>query len=181
MPANRQIEYSPLNQDMLTTLRYNLQNIRLLIIDEVSMVGCNMFNFINLRLQELMGCKEPCGNISLLLVGDLFQLRPVMDRWIFQPSPGSYEGLTPNLWKDHISMYELKQIMRQQEDKQFATILNNIRENKQTPEDISIIESRITVIRKGCTIRGIKNPKSLVSAQLVHSICLHITWIHLMV
>ena len=39
------------------------------------MVGSGMFNFLNLRLQQIMGTNEPFGGISLVTVGDLFQLK----------------------------------------------------------------------------------------------------------
>ena len=38
------------------------------------MVGSAMFNFLDLRLQQIMGTKEPFGGISIITVGDLFQL-----------------------------------------------------------------------------------------------------------
>ena len=50
------------------------------------MVGSGMFNFLNLRLQQIRGTKEPFGRISLITVGDLFQLKPVFDKWIFENS-----------------------------------------------------------------------------------------------
>lgn len=49
-------------------------------IDEISMVGQNMFNFVNLRLQEIRGCPKPFGDVSVITVGDLYQLKPVMDK-----------------------------------------------------------------------------------------------------
>lgn len=53
-----------------------------MFIDEFSMVGKKMFNFINQRLQEIIGCLEPFGGVSVIAFGDLFQLKPVMDQWI---------------------------------------------------------------------------------------------------
>ena len=47
------------------------------------MVGRGMFNFLNLRLQQIMGTNKPFGGVSLITVGDLFQLKPVFDNWIF--------------------------------------------------------------------------------------------------
>ena len=47
--------YQPLTQDKLNTLRTKHLNLQLLIIDEVSMVGCNMLLQIHKRLQQLKG------------------------------------------------------------------------------------------------------------------------------
>ena len=43
------------------------------------MVGNGMFNFLNLRLQQILGTKLPFSGVSLITVGDLFQLQPVFD------------------------------------------------------------------------------------------------------
>ena len=69
----------PLTQDKLNTLRTKLSNLQLLIIDEISMVGSNMLLHIHKRLQQLKGKGDDTtfGDISILAVGDLYQLRPV--------------------------------------------------------------------------------------------------------
>ena len=48
--------------------------------DEMSVVGSGMLNFLNLRLQQIMGTNEPFGGISLVSFGDLFQLKPAFDK-----------------------------------------------------------------------------------------------------
>ena len=65
----------PLTQDKLNTLRTKLSNLQLLIIDEVSMVGSCCFKFTSVYSNS----KDDVtfGNISILAVGDLFQLQPV--------------------------------------------------------------------------------------------------------
>lgn len=74
---------NPLQPDQLNTLSTKLRKLRVLIIDEISMVGNKMFNLINRRLQEIFRTTEPFGGISVALFGDFNQLRPVMDGWIF--------------------------------------------------------------------------------------------------
>ena len=93
IPANQRLEYKQLDQSRLNTLRSKLRHVKLLIIDEISMVGANMFNFINQRLQDVMGNNTPFGGVNLLLVGDLFQLRPVKDKWIFEHGSSPYASL----------------------------------------------------------------------------------------
>ena len=48
------------------------------------MVGNGMFNFLNLRLQQIMGNKSQFGNHSLIAVRDLVLLKPVFNNWIFE-------------------------------------------------------------------------------------------------
>ena len=43
------------------------------------MVGSGMFNFLNVRLQQIMGTNEPLGGISLVTVGDLSSLIQFLD------------------------------------------------------------------------------------------------------
>ena len=101
-----------------------------LIVDEVSMVGSEMLSFIYLRLQEIKCNKEPFGGVHVILVGDLYQLRPVGDAWIFAGNCSDYSSLAPNLWQTHFTMFELTEIMRQKDDSSFAELLNRIREGK---------------------------------------------------
>ena len=97
IPANRLYEYCALDSDRLNTIRARLNKLRVIFIDEISMVGSGMFNFLNLRLQQIMGTNEPFGGICLITVGDLFQLKPVFDKWIFENSQTGYDEFATRL------------------------------------------------------------------------------------
>ena len=113
-----------------------------MIVDEVSMVGNDMLSFLYLRLQEIKGNRYPFGGVHVFLVGDLFQLRPVGDGWIFANNSRGYTSLAPNLWQTYFTMFELTEIMRQKDDAPFAELLNRIRDGRQTEKDISMLNSR---------------------------------------
>ena len=85
-----------------------------------------MFNVqINNRLKDIKGSKEDFGGVSIIAIGDLFQLQPVMDGYIFKDMDNSEYGiLAPNLWQQYFKMFELQEIMRQRESKVFTEILN---------------------------------------------------------
>lgn len=102
-----------------------------------------MFNFINLCLRKIKGFSKPFGGISIIAIGDLFQLKPVLDSWIFNDLNIDYGPLVSNLWKDHFSLFELDEIMRQKDDCMFADILNRFREGKQTQSDMTVLQSCI--------------------------------------
>ena len=108
------------------------------------MVGNTMFNVqINNRLKDIKGSKEAFGGVSVIALGDLFQLEPVMDRYVFKDMKDSeYGALAPNLWKELFTMFELQEIMRQRESKQFAEILNRLREGNHTTDDIAKLKER---------------------------------------
>ena len=139
---NKKLQYKALSDDKRNTLKTKYRCLSVLIIDEVSMVGNAMLNFLYLRLQEIKGNREPFGGVHMILVGDLFQLRPVGDGWIFVNNSGNYASLAPNLWQTYFSMFELTEIMRQKNDTQFAELLNRIREGRQTQGDINVLISR---------------------------------------
>ena len=143
IPANRGFNYCTLDRDRLNTIRAQLQRMQVVFIDEISMVGNGMFNFLDLRLQQIMGTKEPFGGLSIITVGDLFQLKPVFDQWIFENSKDGYTALATNLWQQYFQMFELSEVMRQREDKDFAEILNRIREGKHTEADTAVLKERI--------------------------------------
>lgn len=145
IPADQGFHFKPLDMQQLSTYQTKFRCLKVLFIDEISMVGKKMFNFINQRLQEMMGCLEPFGGVSVISFGDLFQLKPVMDQWIFssQCSSENIASLGPNLWVDHFQIFELEQIMRQRDDVKFAEILNRLREGNQDEEDIKTLKGQI--------------------------------------
>jgi len=135
--------YKPLDTEKLNTLRVKYRNLKVIFIDEISMVGHDMLNFINLRLQQIMGTTQVFGGVSMILIGDLCQLQPVGDGWIFNDLTSAYGPLATNLWKQYFFIYELTEIMRQKDDQLFATMLNRLREGKQTEADLELLKSRI--------------------------------------
>lgn len=79
------------------------------------MMGAVIFNFINLRLQEIKGCCKSFGGVSIITFGDLFQLKPVMDSWIFSQRKG-LKSIGTNLWQEYFTIFELDEIMSQKND-----------------------------------------------------------------
>ena len=143
IPANRGFEYCALDNDRLNTIRTQLKKLQVILIDEISMVGSSMFNFLNLRLQQIRGTKEPFGGLSLITVGYLFHLKPVFDKWIFENSQLGYSALANNIWKEYFTLFELSEIMRQKDEKQFAELLNRLREGMHSEDDITFLKQRI--------------------------------------
>ena len=99
---------------------------------------------MNNRLKDLKGSKEDFVGVSIIALGDLFQLKPVMDGYIFTDVQclNSYNILALNLWKRYFRMFELDEIMRQRESKMFAEILNILREGKHNSAGIQKLKPR---------------------------------------
>ncbi|CAF1490338.1 unnamed protein product, partial [Rotaria sordida] len=106
------------------------------------MVGFTMFQHVDARLQQIMKFKKPFGGVSVIVLGDFNQLRPVGDKYIFQFN-NSYNALVDNPLWSLFELFELTEIMRQKDDKAFAIALSNIAKGMMTLEDINLLKSRI--------------------------------------
>ena len=86
-------EFLTLSDKARDEKRNSFQNLKLLIIDEISMVSADMLYKIDLRLKEIKeNMSSQFGGIGVLCFGDLMQLRPVLARYIFdQPRHQSYK------------------------------------------------------------------------------------------
>ena len=122
-----------------------LRSIDLLVIDEVSMLRADVLDAIDYRLRAARGnFKRSFGGVQLLLIGDLYQLPPVVRRneesmlQRYYPSAWFYESLA--LKQDGFVYIELDKIFRQQDDL-FINILNNLRNNTPTESDIAELNS----------------------------------------
>ena len=115
-----------------------------MLLDGISMVGTAMFNVqINNRLKDIKGNGKDFRGISIIVIGDLFQLKPVMNGYVFKDIDNSEYGvLAPNLWHQCFKTFELQEIMRPRESKTFAEILIRLREGKQTEHEILTFRQR---------------------------------------
>ena len=107
------------------------------------MVGNTTLSFIDTRLQQLTGTKAAFGGLSVIAVGDLYQLKPVKDFLICLDLKEGASSLARNLWKKLFTMYELVDIMRRKDDLDFAHLLNRLRLNEMTEEDKEKVQTRI--------------------------------------
>ena len=134
------------------TLRYSAQKVKLIrkldliIIDEISMVRCDVIDFIDKVLRIYSGnMREPFGGKQLLFVGDIFQLEPVITRdmrdilrlyykqfFFFNARVFNKLGLIP---------IELRKIYRQT-DNSFITMLDRVRVSHATNNDLRLLNGR---------------------------------------
>ena len=122
-----------------------LQSLDLLIIDEISMVRADLLDAIDDRLRQYRHNSRPFGGVQLLMIGDLYQLPPVVkdEEWQYMrrvyPSPFFFESKAFKKL-NHITI-ELTHVYRQSEA-DFIDLLNNIRQNQLTPETLRQINTR---------------------------------------
>ena len=123
-----------------------IRELELIIIDEISMVRADIIDFIDKVLRVYGGnMREPFGGKQLLLVGDIFQLEPVvtadMRDLLRKYYPNSY-FFSANAFKQlNIVPIELRKIYRQN-DAQFIEMLDRIRMGHVLASDITKLNSR---------------------------------------
>jgi ATP-dependent DNA helicase PIF1 len=117
-----------------------------IIIDEISMVRADLLDCID-RFLRIYGKKkqEPFGGVQMILIGDLLQLPPVVTRGekeIFESYYASPYFFDAKVFAEmEWEFLELETIYRQTEDR-FIRLLNAVRDNKVTREDMEFLNSR---------------------------------------
>ena len=145
------------------TLKYTgaqrklIREVELIIIDEISMVRADIIDFIDKILRIYTRNPEPFGGKQLLLVGDIYQLEPVLkdeDRQLLQPFYPSSYFFNAKVWQQMpIVSIELRKVYRQS-DERFIAILDRIRNNTSTPAGLYALNSRVAAdtSQKGMSI-----------------------------
>jgi ATP-dependent exoDNAse (exonuclease V) alpha subunit len=117
-----------------------------IIIDEISMVRSDVFAAIDYRLRSLASGgnqRKPFGGKQIILVGDFFQLPPVVktetENSYLMEHFGGWYCFQSRLWQEaHFQCVCLKTIHRQQGDRMFMQVLNNIRHGRLLEQDIDV-------------------------------------------
>jgi hypothetical protein len=123
-----------------------LQSVELLIIDEVSMLRADLLDAIDWTLRSIRKENLPFGGVQVLYIGDLLQLPPVIKNEEWNVLRNYYNGIFffhANVVQEDPPLYiELKKVHRQS-DADFIQILNHLRNNQITTEDISILNKYV--------------------------------------
>jgi hypothetical protein len=150
MPFGTKKKREQLTGSKLGELQAKLGDLKVLIIDEISMVDNEMWVDMSHRLCKIKQIDDlPFGGVHVLAVGDLFQLLPVMGRPLWQmehiDAHSQVKGypLGNNVWKDQIKMFELDEIMRQKDEKKYAELLNRLRESPLSDADLQYLKGQI--------------------------------------
>jgi len=152
LPLNQFAGLLPkLSSDISNTLRCQFANVKLLIIDEISMVGIKTLGYIDQRLRSILRINKPFGDINVIVFGDFFQLAPVLatplyDSFeeILSKFPSAVEMLSiKSIWET-FKFYELTEIMRQKDDKQFAIMLTKLARGQLEEADVKYFQNLIT-------------------------------------
>jgi PIF1-like helicase/Helix-turn-helix domain/HRDC domain/Helicase len=139
-------------EELLAKIRHNkqrqqlLRKMELLVIDEISMVRCDVMDAIDTILKHVRrNYHLPFGGVQLLCIGDLHQLPPVAQNqeWSilneYYESPFFFDSLAI---KEQLPLLiELNKIYRQKEDS-FVRLLNKVRNNHMDADDFEDLHLR---------------------------------------
>jgi uncharacterized protein YpbB len=123
-----------------------IRNMELLIIDEVSMLRADLLDAMDFMMQTVRKKNNPFGGVQVLFIGDLLQLPPVIrdDEWRILKN--YYQGkffFHSQVVQQNPPLYiELDKIFRQTDDA-FISVLNNLRNNKISNEDIAALNQYV--------------------------------------
>lgn len=134
---------SRLSYDKLNSLSCQLRNLKLVVIDEISMLPNHLFMQIHENLTDVFQTRETnliFGGKSIIVVGDFNQLAPVGGGFCFEPKGSAILVHNP-LWIP-FKLYELTEIMRQRDDLHFAEALTRLAKGESTAEDVQMFKSR---------------------------------------
>lgn len=140
-------------RNLRSTLKYTsekrkiIREVELIVIDEISMVRADIIDFIDKVLRVYSrNMREPFGGKQLLLVGDIYQLEPVIkedERRMLHPYYPTSFFFGARIWREmRLVSIELHKVYRQN-DPAFISILNHIRTSDTTDADLRTLNTRV--------------------------------------
>ena len=125
-------------------MRRSLSQLRLLIIDEVSMLSNLNLAYVHLRLDEIFGRDEWFGGVNVLFVGDILQLppgneAPVFDRITNKAVASKLGCMTSvNIWQDAVIELTINECQRK--DQALSSMLDEVRRGCPSPQTIQALQ-----------------------------------------
>lgn len=124
-----------------------INRLQVLIIDEVSMVRADLLDHIDSRLRRIRHIDRPFAGVQVVMIGDLKQLPPVVDRRDDEILDDFYKSgfffESQAFRASDFLFIEFKKVYRQ-ENEAFISLLNRVRDNEATDKDIDVLNKRYT-------------------------------------
>eukprot|EP00731_Ephydatia_muelleri_P003461 Em0001g3461a len=146
---SRTSTYWSLPKESLKVMRNGFTHVKLIIIDEVSMLSSLTLAYIHLRLDELFGSDQWFGSMNVLFFGDLLQLPPVNGSMVFQNISNKLIAArlgcvtAVNIWRESIVYDELTINERQKRDPEFGQLLNEVRVNCISDKTVALLHNAV--------------------------------------
>ena len=122
-----------------------VRQLDMIIIDEISMVRCDLLDAIDDVLRHYRNSKKDFGGVQMVFMGDLYQLMPVAEDEDWEKLKGVYESsyfFSSKVFKQmKCQMLELKKVYRQT-NSDFVDLLNDVRRGRVTPSEMEMLTKR---------------------------------------
>lgn len=132
------------NDNILRNLRYTVKR---LIIDEISMVRADTFDYIDRLLKFVKGNDLPFGGIQVVIVGDFFQLPPIVTRDEVKPLKEFWESefvfSSKAFLNGNFQIEELTEVLRQKGDNKFIDILHSARTGDIDLKQLALLNNQV--------------------------------------
>lgn len=123
-----------------------IQSMELLIIDEVSMLRADTLDMVDALLRSVRRSPQPFGGVQVLFIGDMLQLPPVVkpqEQELLGKYYASSYFFDSHVLRQYPALHvELTKVYRQQ-DPRFVDLLNHLRYNQLTAEELSWLRGRV--------------------------------------
>ena len=173
LPVPLTNELPQLAGEQLQALQTRLEGLRLLIVDEMSMVGRKLLRAVDLRLRQAFPhmADEPFGGISVCLLGDFGQLPPVMDRPMFDVAPGG--GQLSEDGRASFRAFSKAVILKRVErvsgsdpaQERFRRLLSNVRNGTITRDDYQQLSTRLSAFQSADELQRFADSPRLVASH----------------
>jgi ATP-dependent exoDNAse (exonuclease V) alpha subunit len=176
LPINK--NFQPLQDADVGALQNRLRHLKYLVIDEKSMLGLQTLGWIDSRLRQVFPDRQDewFGGVSILLVGDFFQLPPVQQKPLYSngaiPRAGNgnthhYEIIGQNAYRQFDKTVFLKTIQRQQGSDQsgFRKALEELRHLELSVSSWELLSSRVQSELSDNEIHSFRNALRIYSTK----------------
>lgn len=127
-----------------------IRNLEAIAIDEVSMVRCDIMDAIDKILRLYRDSTKPFGGVQMILVGDAYQLPPIVKKEEQEILKSSYDGIfffdskvmEQIINNNQLIYVELQKVYRQNDSK-FIELLDRVRVNDMQDKDFALFDSKI--------------------------------------
>ena len=127
-----------------SNLQFLYEHLKVIFLDEVSMVGSNQFKKMDFRMQDIMMNTKFMGGVSMIICGDFGQLPPVRQQMIWgRCNLDGRPEMASNEWDDHVKIYKLKEKMRSK-DPEYSKVCDQVRVGLCDAQIIKYMKRHIT-------------------------------------